>query len=95
MSIHKLDDSAPVDPIERVDDIVSVKHREQPFHCLHRVTLARCSVFPEDPPGVLEGAKHSILVRSIHRLITLDRDSNRDERESFPAQIRGGPPSSK
>ena len=65
-SIHKPDDSAPLHPIESVDDIVSVKHREQPLNRPRRVTRARGDVFTEDLPSVLDGTQHSILVGSIH-----------------------------
>ncbi len=71
MIVCQPNDSATARSIECVDDVVSVKDSEQAIYGVGCVTLAGCDEFAEDPPNVLKGAKHSILVRGIHRPITL------------------------
>jgi hypothetical protein len=49
-----------------VNDVILVEYRSQTFHGSRRVALSPLNVFPEDAPGVLDGAQERLLVGIIH-----------------------------
>ncbi|SHG50774.1 hypothetical protein SAMN05443248_1784 [Bradyrhizobium erythrophlei] len=52
--------------VKGMHNLVPVEHREQTVHCSRRVTRAQLNVFPQDAPGVLNGANDRVLVGAIH-----------------------------
>jgi hypothetical protein len=65
---------APLYSVKGVHNVAPIEHGKQTFHR----SLCVPAVFPQDAPGVLNGADQSILVWIIH-----DRDSRRGRMDSF------------
>jgi hypothetical protein len=61
-SFHRPYHPAPLYSIERENDLVPIEHSLQTFHRSLRVP----AVFPQDAPGVLNGADERILVWIVH-----------------------------
>jgi hypothetical protein len=55
-SVDQAQHSSPLHPVESVHDVNVVKHGQQALHRSRRVAGSRLDEFPEDPPGILDGA---------------------------------------
>ena len=60
MSVDQSQRLVFIHPIERVNDIVSLEHREQTFNGSCRVVRPRLNVFPKDTPRVADRAQERL-----------------------------------
>jgi hypothetical protein len=58
--------STPFHSIKSVYDVALVEHGNEARDRLRRVALAGLEVFPEDAPGVLNGAQQRFLIGVTH-----------------------------
>lgn len=57
---------APLYPIERVHDVIPVKHRQEAIDRSDSIAGTGRNVLSQDTPGVLNGTNERILVGIIH-----------------------------
>jgi hypothetical protein len=72
--------------IKRMNDVAPIEHGKQTFHRSLRVP----AVFPQDAPGVLNGANDGILVGIVHDSTQLHESGNQDWRQIFVPVWRCG-----
>jgi hypothetical protein len=71
---------APLYSIKRVSQVAPIEHGKQTFHRSFRVA----AVFPQDVPGVLNGANDGILVGIVHDGTPTKSGIKTAEEFSFP-----------
>jgi len=77
---------APLYSIKRMYNVAPIEHGKQTFHRSLRVP----AVFPQDAPGVLNGANDGILVGIVHDRYATPRKRNQDWRQIFVPVWRCG-----
>ena len=73
---HKAKGPAPFHSIESVDKLISIEDRDEPVHCISRVSRAWRVVFSEDAPGIFDRLQYSLLIRVVHGARLTERRLN-------------------
>jgi hypothetical protein len=70
---HQSYHPAPVYPVQRMNDVVSIQDCQQTFYGSRRVARPWLNVLPQDAPSVLNGTHYRILVGISHNGHALQR----------------------